>query len=229
MRTALKNLIVLSASSILAVWCCGCHDHERLVNSDSIVGSGNIVAETRTPGTFSGIRVTGMAKVFISQDTVESLRIEADDNIIDLVTTSVDQDVLLIGLREGSYSDITVNVYATMRSVALIEFTGSGSCVTTSPIQSDDITCRITGTGTIALSGTAIRQTIVIAGAGNVQNFGLVSAQCSASILGTGNIEVNVTQQLDAIIAGVGTITYEGNPSVVHQTTTGVGSIQLRQ
>jgi len=229
MSTSMRNSLLLLASLLLAVLCGGCYTNDHVVNNDTIIGSGTIVSETRTPGSFIGIRVTGVAKVYITQDSTEFLRIEADDNIIGRVTTSVDQGVLLVGLAQGSYDNVTVKVYATMKNITLIEFTGSGSCVSMGPIQSDDLTCMITGTGSITLSGTAPRQTVLIAGAGSVQNFDLVSAQCSASIMGTGNIEVTVSQQLDAVVAGVGTITYAGNPTIVHETTSGVGSVRPRQ
>ena len=228
MRTLKTGLVALLASFMLTVWFGGCRDNDHPVSNDTIAGSGVIISQNRTPGSFSGIRIVGVAKVYIRQDAAESLRIEADDNIIDHVSTTVNQGVLVVGLTNGSYSSVTVHVYATMENFRSIEITGTGDCVATNALQSDDVTCTITGAGSITLSGAATRQTIVIAGSGNVRNFGLTSDQCSATILGTGNIEIHVSQQLDAVIAGVGSITYDGDPEIVRQTTSGVGSIQPR-
>jgi hypothetical protein len=204
----------------------GCSDNPT--GPDQIIGSGTLVSEQRSVAAFTGIRVTGIGNVRITQDTVESLRIEADDNIIDRVTTSVNSGVLLVGLEQGSYNNVTINVYASMTTITRLEIVGAGDFRVTAPLQTDEIECRITGAGNITLSGTATDQTIVITGAGSVHNFDLVSATCSATISGTGSVEVNVTQQLDATISGTGSIVYAGNPPVVHSSVTGVGSIQPR-
>jgi Putative auto-transporter adhesin, head GIN domain len=203
----------------------GCSKDSGVTNSNQTVGSGNLITQQRTVGTFSGIQVTGIGKVFITQDTVQGLHIEADDNIIDLVTTSVNNGLLTVALKSGSYSGITINVYASMKSISQLDCVGTVEFVNSGQIQTDSIACRITGTGTITLNGTAGFESIEIIGAGNVHNFGLASSRCSALISGTGKIEVNVTQELDAVISGTGDISYSGNPTVIHQTVSGIGSI----
>jgi hypothetical protein len=80
----------------------------------------------------------------------------------------------------------------------------------------------------LTISGTTNYESIEITGSGNVHNFGLISSFCTIIISGAGNVEANVTQQLNAVIAGTGNITYDGNPAVVHQTISGVGVIQPR-
>jgi hypothetical protein len=206
----------------------GCTKNENVVGNEQIIGSGRVVSQARAVGTFSGIQVTNVGKVFVTQDTVESLRIESDDNIIDRVVTSVSNGVLVVGLRDGSYNNVTLRIYASMRSIKRLESTGAADFSTVNSIQTDSIVCRIKGAGNIALTGSAAVEIVEITGAGNVNNFGLASGRCTAIITGTGNIEVNVTQQLDAVITGTGTITYAGNPAVIHQTITGVGSLRQR-
>jgi len=223
----MKSTKVFTLSLVLAM-CAGCSKNDNIVDNDKITGSGKLVSQTRGVGTFTGIQVTNFAKVFVTQDSLESLRIEADDNIIDRVMTSVNGGVLIVGLKDGSYNNVTVNVYASMKSIKRLESTGAADFSTTLPIATDTILCKITGTGTVTLTGTATYEAAEIVGAGTIKNFGLAASRCSASISGTGNIEVNVSGQLDATIAGTGTITYDGNPSVVHPIVTGVGSIQQK-
>ena len=181
----------------------GCSkDNEGVTNPNQIVGSGRLVSDQRAAGTFNAINVTGIGKVYISQDTVQSLRIEADDNILGLVTTTVSNGLLTVALKDGSYSGITVNVYASMKTIRELQCVGTAEFVNDGRIDSDSIVCRITGAGTITLNGTARFESVEIIGAGTIHNYGLVSSRCSALISGTGNIEVNVTQELDAIISG---------------------------
>ena len=204
----------------------GCSKSETVAGPDQIVGSGRLIAQTRTIGSFNGIRVTNFASVIITQDTVQSLTIEADDNIMDRVSTSLIDGELVVGVTDGSYRNATVNVHATMANIRRLESTGAADFSTTGPIRTDSIDCSITGAGTVTLNGSAAYESVEIVGAGTVHNGGLVAAACSVSISGTGNVEVDVLQELDALIAGTGTITYSGNPPIVRQTITGVGTVR---
>jgi hypothetical protein len=222
----LKNLIfALAPLALLPIlFIAGCTNHPA--DPDQIVGSGKLISEPRSLPTFTGIQVTGIAKVVIKQDTVQSLRIEADDNIMDRITTAVNNGLLVIGLQQGSYNNITINVYASMKTIERLECVGTADFMTSGSIQTAGILCRVSGSGTITLSGTATNQTIEVTGTGDVHNFGLISTHCAATIAGLGNLEVNVIQQLDAIVSGSGSIIYAGNPSVVNKTIVGVGSVR---
>lgn len=204
----------------------GCARNETTVSPDHITGSGRIVSEVRSMPAFTGIRIISYAKVVITQDTVQALVIDADDNILPLIQTQVAGGILIVELPEGSYDNITVVVHASMRSVTLLESTGAADFVVTRPLACDVLTCRITGAGSFVLSGTADTENIIITGAGNVRNFGLSALKCSALISGAGSIEVTVRQRLDATITGTGSITYAGNPAVVNTSVMGVGSIK---
>jgi hypothetical protein len=225
--------IFLLTSPVLSV--VGCNEDSTQIETidgpgqiDTIVGSGNIVSEQRTTVAFHGVQITGKAKVLITQDSVPSLRVEADDNIINRVMTSVVNGVLVIALQQASYERITVNVYVTMPGVDLLEVTGAGEFVSTLPIQCTTLTCRISGAGTILLTGSADNQILLVSGTATVSNFGLVCAKCSIAISGVGNCEVYVTDELDATISGVGNIVYDGNPTAIRQTVSGSGSIRPR-
>jgi hypothetical protein len=217
--------VSLAAFAVVAVLLGGC-TKDNPTGPKSIVGSGRIVSQQLQVSSFSGIRVTGTAKVFIQQDTAQSLRLESDDNIIGRITTSVNNGVLLVGLEQGSYSNVTINVYASMKSVEKLETIGAAEFVTVRPIIADDVLCSISGAGKITLSGTTSGQTVQISGAGEVHNGELFSANSSVVITGTGSVEVNVTRQLDAVISGSGSIVYLGNPQIVNKTVTGIGTIR---
>jgi hypothetical protein len=222
LRNLLSTLAPFALFPILFI--AGCTNHSS--NPDQIVGSGRLVSESRGLPTFSGIQVTGIAKVVIKQDTLQSLRIEADDNIMDRITTAVSNGLLVIGLKEGSYNNITINVFASMKTIDRLECVGTADFATSGPIQTNGITCRVTGVGSITLSGTATNQTIALTGTGDIHNFGLISSHCTATITGLGNLEVNVTQQLDAVVSGSGSIVYAGNPGIVNKTIVGIGSVR---
>jgi len=193
---------------------------------DFTTGSGSIVSEERDAGQFSGISAEIPGDVFVTQSATQSLRVEADDNIISLVETVTENGLLTVRMTDsGPYKDISISIHASMTDITRLELAGAGNIETTSPVRTDEITCLISGAGDIKLSGTAVRQTAEITGAGNIRNSGLVSETCSATISGAGGCEVNVTGQLDAVISGVGTITYSGNPQTVSRDAGNLGTV----
>jgi hypothetical protein len=219
----LSHTLLLVFVALLA---CSCHD--VATSPDQIVGSGRIVSQQRTLESFSGVHLTGIGSVYVTQDPTQSFRLEADDNIIDRVTTTVDNNVLTIGLQPGSYSKITINVFVSMKSVELLQLTGTGSFSTTNALQSKTLTCGIDGAGSMTLRGTATEQVVQVQGTGEVHSFDLTSTRCTVSLSGTGSVEVTATQHLDAAISGVGSIVYGGNPPELIQRISGVGSIHKR-
>jgi hypothetical protein len=208
----------------LLAWSC----HDVATSPDQIVGSGRIVSQHRTLESFSGVHLTGIGNVYVTQDTTQSFRLEADDNILDRVITTVDNNVLTIGLQPGSYSKITINVFVSMKSVELLQLTGTGSFTTTNALQSNMLTCGIDGAGSMTLRGAATEQVVQVQGTGEVHSFDLTSSRCTVALSGTGTVEVTATQRLDAAISGVGSIVYGGNPPELNQRISGVGSIHKR-
>jgi hypothetical protein len=226
MRNSYVILVLAVGFMMMILLSWGCSKNGDVVDSNQITGSGKLVSEYRDVGTYTGIQVTNFAKVVIRQDTIESLRIESDDNIINDVMTSLNGTTLVVGLRDGSYNNVTVNVYASMKNIKLLESTGASDFSTVNSIQTDSLTCRITGAGSMNLAGKTIYENIEIIGSGSVHNSNLVSSFCSVTISGAGSVETQVTQQLDAVIAGSGTIVYTGNPAVVHQSISGIGVVR---
>jgi hypothetical protein len=62
-----------------------------------VVGSGNVVNETRSVGSFNGIDLHGSGALFLSQGTQQPLRIEAEDNILKVLSTRVESGKQVIG------------------------------------------------------------------------------------------------------------------------------------
>jgi hypothetical protein len=226
MNRRFNRLFIACIVTAFGLMMSGCKENKTIVGADQIFGSGKLVTQHRNATGFTGTSVTNIGTVVITQDTVEGVTIETDDNILDRVKTQIVGNVLYVGLQDGSYKNVTLRVYVSVKEIELLEVTGAGDFSVSTPIHVGEIVCRITGAGTITLAGTSSSETVEIQGAGTVNNIGLVTSRCSVVISGTGNVEVNVTDRLDATITGTGSIIYAGNPPVVNQTILGVGSIR---
>jgi hypothetical protein len=226
MKTLLTPLARVLSLAFAAVLVCGCHDMST--SPDQTVGSGRIVTRQQQFEPFSGICLTGIGSIYITQSASQTFLLEADDNVIDRVTTTVDNNVLTIGLQPGSYSGVTINAFVSMKSVELLELIGTGKFTLIDPFQMNTLACRIQGAGSMTLRGSADEQLVEIQGVGDVHSFDLEAAHCTVVLSGTGSAEVKATQRLDATVSGVGSIVYDGNPHELSQHVSGVGTIHPR-
>jgi hypothetical protein len=222
--TLSRRLLLAFAAALIY----GCHGMSTSPDQTEIVGSGRIVSRQQQFEPFSSIRLTGIGSIYITQNASQTFLLEADDNIIGRVITTVDNNVLTIGLQPGSYSGVTINAYVSMESAELLELIGTGKFTLIDPFQMNTLACRIQGAGSMTLRGSADEQLVEIQGVGDVHSFDLETARCTVILSGTGSAEVTATQRLDATISGVGSVVYDGNPHELNQHVSGVGTIHPR-
>ncbi len=64
-------------------------------------GSGDVITVQRDTRPFEKVTLNGKGELFITQDDETSLRIEAEDNIIDVMYTNFDDGELEIGFDDS--------------------------------------------------------------------------------------------------------------------------------
>lgn len=189
-------------------------------------GSGNLVTETRPVGSFDEIVLEGSGEVSVEVTGADSLEVEAEDNIIPLLTTEVTDGRLVLG-SDGSFSTTRGITYiitaATLNGVTI---RGSGNIVA-DRIDSDAFGVEIDGSGDVTLNGSAVELGVQINGSGNVDGFGLEATTASVEVNGSGTTSVNAVDALDVEINGSGDIVYEGDP-VVDRSINGSGDVRRR-
>ncbi len=203
----------------------GCNKSTSINNDNTIYGSGKIVSQTRIVEECSGLTIKNVGNVYLSQADTQSIRIEADDNIINKVITQNDNGVLLTGLEDGSYSNITVKIYVSLKNIYSLSIEGAGKINAEKEIQCDTLSCVINGAGSIYLMGNANYFDCIVNGAGNVSAKNFIAKKCRVIVNGAGSMTIYVSDELDASVNGVGNITYYGNPDVVQTSISGSGHI----
>jgi len=106
-----------------------------------------------------------------------------------------------------------------------IKKSGSGN-LKFDALETEEAELTFSGSGNIEINGGhAKKQTVHLSGSGSISAFGLKSNDCAASISGSGNIEVSVTESLEGVIAGSGSIHYQGDAQVKNVGISGSGRI----
>ncbi len=224
----MKTILLLSFSCLLIILS-GCNNSDNLNEPDDTkIGSGRLITQERNVSECTGINLLYAGNIYIKQDSVQSILVEADDNIINNVITQSNDGILFAGLTNGSYSNITVNIYISLKSIERLIIQGAGNIVIQNPINSNNLECLIKGAGDINLLGTGNSLTCTINGAGNINAFDFEANDCRVNIIGTGNCLVHAEEYLYASITGVGNVIYEGKPGTVVSSVTGAGYINSR-
>ena len=216
-----------------------------------IRGTGNLVTEQREVSGFDKVRLDGAGRLFITQGDEESLEIEAEDNIIDKLTSDVQGSTLVLGYEEKPWrttviptngitytltvkdlTGLTFNGAGDLEMDALqttsldVEINGAGQ-LTIDELTAEDLMVHIAGASTISVSGQVSSQEVIIDGTGNYKAEDLKTESTSMDINGIGNGIVWATDSLEININGGGTVNYYGSPSVT-QDINGLGDINNR-
>lgn len=193
---------------------------------DGVRGSGNVITEQRAVSGFDEIVILGSGDVSVSVTGTESLTVEAEDNIMPLLTTEVGNGRLELGSKESFSATKGIRYTITVAALSGVEINGSGDIDATG-IDTQLFEVEISGSGDVTASGACAQLDVGISGSGRYDGEGLVAPVGIVSVSGSGKAIVNVTDDLDASVSGSGSIEYIGDP-VLDASTSGSGNISRR-
>ncbi len=218
------NAKTIAAISILLLAMLAC---SAVPMASSVVGgSGKLISETRNVSGFTGVRLAGSGDVDVTLGPVESVIVEADDNIVPLIETTVSVGKLIIRVKSLTSIKTTNRIHVTVVAKSLDELTlgGSGS-IHASGMTGPSLVVALPGSGDITVTGTTSHAMITLLGSGNIYCDGLKAKSVSAQIMGSGEITTYAEESLDASIFGSGNIHYSGEPAQITKNIKGSGMI----
>jgi hypothetical protein len=184
--------------------------------------------ESRNVSGFEEVELRGVGNLSIEQTGSESLTIEAEEDIIPKLTTRIVNNRLIIGPEANTTIQTTspINYELTVKNLSALEVLGSAN-VDAEDIKAHRLTVNISGAGEVKAAGEADEQQINISGSGTYRAEDLESKEVKINVAGAGLAVVNVSEELDAEISGVGSVEYIGDPTV-KQDVFGVGQVSRR-
>lgn len=236
-------IVLLIVSLVLAG--CGSISFGDLGNR--VVGSGNVIKDTRPVSGFTSIALTCAGDVQLTQGDTDSLVIEAEDNIVPLLVSEVQGTQLVLKTKfntsytttRGVHFIITVKDLSEIRSSASgnvdageihtgafnLVLNGSGD-VTLAGLQASSLTVELTGSGSADFrGGSADQVTANLHGSGDFTAANLASQTAQVTVTGSGSATVWAKTTLSATLNGSGDLKYYGSPAV-NQNVTGSGRVR---
>lgn len=211
-----------------------------------IVGSGNITTENRTVKAFTAIEAGGAYPVEVTIGSPAKVEVQADDNILPYIKTTVNNGELNIHTQSGvQFTNAHFKVYVTVprlervkasgaaeiivnntiKDPGQLKFMASGAAKIQAPVDAPQVQAECSGAGQITLTGRTRDLKTEASGSGDVKAGELLSENTDAHVSGAGTCYVYASINLKAAASGAGTIRYKGGARVDQQVS-GAGTVR---
>lgn len=219
----------------------------QFVSGKRVTGNGHVISQDKSAGSFNSVNVDGAVVVRVRQDASPSVRIEADENLMQYLEVFTKGNTLVIRTKKGYNLQPSKDVvaYIAAPSFSKIEAGGSckiisestltgndpltvdmsGSCDIDMDVNLNEIRTTLAGSGSINLRGKANSFSAEVSGSGEINCFNLVTDNTSLDLSGSADAQVNANKQLNVSVSGAGSVEYKGTASV-SQSISGSGSVK---
>ncbi len=198
-----------------------------------VEGEGEITSESRNLPAFHSIKLRIPGRVEIAENTGNTIKVEAQPNLLPMIKMEVSDGVLVIsskqciGRNKGIHLQLTapeferlvvdgsgsITAMNTLNSQHLeLAINGSGELNLTSNCES--LYAGIKGSGEIKINGSSQSQIIRIDGSGKYLGRDFPSVSTETTINGSGEMDLFTIEKMKVTINGSGDIRYKGNPKL---------------
>ncbi len=237
----MKNkLFLITILSAIYVLCTACVD-----NFIPIKGNGKLVSTEKNISSFQNIDITGDTDVRFYKSNEYRTILTIDSNLEEHVEIFVKNGELKIKTKRNRNlrpTKFQIDVYCpTLTGVdlsgsgnfeskdkitsSMFRLNISGSGKATVDVECDNFSTDISGSGKITAFGSSTDTDIDISGSGKFYGSEFTAYNADIKVSGSGNVNIDVINNLKAKISGSGDINYFGNP-VIDSKVSGSGRIK---
>lgn len=210
-------------------------------------GNGTMKTEARSAEAFTNVDVSGNFDVYVKQDSVSSIRVEADENLMEYIIIQTEDNTLRIRTKDGANLKSANGIKVYVSNPSYMDFDASGACDIESQskitnlemisvglsgassvkldVSAPKVTVDGSGASTVSLSGTTKNFDVDGSGSTNIKCYELLSENTSVGLSGAGDAQVYASVSLDVEISGAADVRYKGN-ATVKQSISGAGSVR---
>ena len=197
-----------------------------------IKGEGAVVTKTLKLESFSSLNLSISGNVYLRQGEQQKVEIEGQENIIENLSTTVENGTWKIHFKQNVRSYEKLNLYITLPDLKQVLVSGSGDVVGKTrfeglkeprfaisgsgsivlEVQAEEVEAQISGSGDMDLRGSAGELEVAISGSGDVSAEALKAKTVEVSISGSGDAAVSAADNLKVLVSGSGDVVYTGRP-----------------
>ena len=213
-----------------------------------VSGNGNVTTENRTVNqSFSKIKASEGLEVYLTQSNTESIIVETDENLQELILTEIKNGVLVVHTKDNikyaqskkvniSFKNITAITSTsgsrvlgdnTINTENLSIKTTSGSAIKLD-IVTKNLDCKSTSGSTLKLTGKTNNLVVQATSGSSIKAPELIAKSCEVKATSGASISVNTEKKLIAKASSGASISYYGDPEEVEKSDSSSGSIKKR-
>ncbi len=196
-----------------------------------IRGNGKVVKSEREVKNFTSIEISSGLDLILTQDTLEKVMVESDENLQDLIKTEISGGELKIYTSKPIIHTSSSKIYVTFKNLKEISASSGSDVKSSSKLNFEDfkveassgadidLTLSCTNLevenssgSDISLSGNASKLNVDSSSGSDVNAGKLVSETCSASASSGSDIKISVSKRIEAHASSGADITVTGNP-----------------
>jgi len=213
---------------------------------DGVRGNGNVVTDQRKiSNDFVRVELSRGLELHLTQSSELSLRVEADENLQELITTEVKDGVLTITSQRNIWQAGSKKVHLSVDNLNQIDassgsevytvntFTGealrlnmSSGATARMDLAVEDLSCESSSGSDIRLTGKAVNFTASSSSGSDIKAQELEAENCSASASSGSDIKVHVTGEFQGSASSGSDIQFQGSPKVVNKDSNSGGSVR---
>ncbi len=190
-------------------------------------GSGNVISEKREVTDFKQIDVGGNFQVEITAQKEFSVEVQADDNLLPLITTEVRGGVLRIETEKRISTRNPIIVRISAPDIEDLDVSGA-SKVNLTNLANESLQIHTSGASKVKVEGTTANLEIKVSGASKVEAENLKAENVSVDASGASNVSVSVSNDLKVDASGASNISYSGTPTNLEKKTSGASNVKQR-
>ncbi|WP_299334125.1 head GIN domain-containing protein [uncultured Psychroserpens sp.] len=211
-----------------------------------VKGNGNVSTVDRTiEEDFNQVEVSRGLDVYLTQSDSPMLKVQADENLHDIIITEVENGVLKIYADKNISTSESKKVMVNVKDLDLISATSGSDVFSTNTLEADaiklittsgaDLEVEINAEVTVLaatsgsdlkVSGTTSKLSASATSGSDIKAGQLESQNCTASVTSGAVIIVRAEKSLSASATSGGDIKYLGNPEKVSKSDGVSGSIR---
>lgn len=211
----------------------------------SVLGNNIVVSQERTISKdIQGIEVQEGITVYLTNGNDQSLTIETDENLVDLIKTEFKGGTLKIFCEPNIKKSKARNVYLTTDNISKIETSSTAKVIAENTIfcksmhlessssssielrvNTDDLYVNSSSGSKITISGKSSNYTVDSSSGSFINTYTLKAQNTKAKASSGSHIKLYTTESLKAKASSGGIIKYEGNPKKIEKKETSGGKI----
>lgn len=217
-----------------------------ITNSFAQKNGRNVIKQERKVSSFSEIIIKGVYNIYLEQGSKESVIVEANEDLQEIITVENEGDALVLGWekRKNVMKRKKMNIYITLKDINKLEVRGVGSLKTTTPItfkklnlnidgvgntvlelKGDVLNGNINALGSLTLKGNVSEVDLNNSGIGSLSAFDLITKKLELNNSGIGKVEVHADETIDITSSGIGSVRYKGNAQDENINSSGLGKV----